>query len=149
MQTRGELRIDPCTLSADEFAGELELVVPYVGPEVTRVVLDRAAVLTAGLNARIALVAVQALPYPSQFVCPTAIHAYLVDHLTELAEHCPIRVESNIVLARSREEGFRHALKTASTVLVGTPRRFWHTSEERLARMLAADGHNVALLHIS
>jgi hypothetical protein len=149
MQTRGELRIDPGTLGADEFAGEIELVVPYVGPKVTRAVLDRAAALTAGLNARIVLVAVQALPYPSQFICPTAIHAYLVDHLTELAEHSPIRVEAHVVLARSREEGFREALKNESTVLVGTPRHFWRTSEERLARMLAGDGHKVALLHFS
>jgi hypothetical protein len=32
-------------------------------------------------------------------------------------------------------------------VLVGTYRRFWRTSEERLARTLVADGHKVALLH--
>ena len=51
-------------------------------------------------------------------------------------------------LARSREEGFRHALPPESTVLVGTRRHLWRTSEERLARMLVSDGHKVALLHI-
>jgi hypothetical protein len=31
---------------------------------------------------------------------------------------------------------------------VASHRHPWRTSEERLARMLAADGHKVALLHI-
>ena len=148
MQSRGELRIDPGILGADAFAGEFELVVPYTEPAVTRAVLERAVALTAGLNARISLVAVHALPYPSHFVCPTAIHAYLVDQLTELAGKCPLPVDSHVVLARSREEGFRHALKSGSTVLIGTRRHFWRTGEERLARRLVADGHKVALLHI-
>jgi hypothetical protein len=54
-----------------------------------------------------------------------------------------------VVLARSRQEGFRYALRPESTVLVGTYRHyFWRTSEERLARMLVSDGHKVALLHL-
>ncbi|HEY4974836.1 MAG TPA: hypothetical protein VII41_14585, partial [Steroidobacteraceae bacterium] len=54
----------------------------------------------------------------------------------------------HVVLARSREEGFRYALRPDSTVLVASHRHFWRTSEERLARTLVADGHKVALLHI-
>jgi hypothetical protein len=71
-----------------------------------------------------------------------------VNQLTELAADCPLPVIPQVVLARSREEGFRYALRPESTVLVGTHRHFWRTSEERLARTLLADGHKVALLHI-
>jgi len=149
MQSRGELRIDPGILGADAFAGEFEVIVPYTEPAVTRAVLERAAALTAGLNARILLVAVYAVPYPSQFVCPTAIHQYLVDQLTDLAVRSSLPVDSHVVLARSREEGFRHMLKPGSTVLVGTRRHLWRTSEERLARTLVSDGHNVALVHVA
>jgi hypothetical protein len=53
-----------------------------------------------------------------------------------------------VVLARSCEEGFRHALKPESTILLGTRRRLWKTSEERLAVVLARDGHRVALVHV-
>ena len=60
-----------------------------------------------------------------------------MDQLTELAAECPLPVNPQVVLARSREEGFRYALQPESTVLVGTHRHFWRTSEERLARMLA------------
>ena len=79
---------------------------------------------------------------------PQSTHSFLVDQLTHLAAECALPVNPQVVVARSREEGFRYALRPDSTVLVGTRRSFWRTSEERLARTLAADGHKVALLHI-
>jgi hypothetical protein len=148
MQTHGELQIDPIDLAGDTFAGEIELVVPYTDSATTRAVLARAQALTAGLNARISLVAIHALPYPSPFTCPTATHAFLVDTLLALAAECQLPVSSQVVLARSREDGFRYALKPEATVLVGTHRHFWRTAEERLAKMLVSDGHKVVLLHV-
>ena len=148
MEIRGELQIDPPKLGADACTGEIELVVPYTDLPVTRALLKRAAALTSGLHARITLVAVHAIPYPAAFRCPTAMHAFLVDQLVELAAECSMPVNPQVVLARSREEGFRYALKSDSTILVGTRRHFWRTGEERLARMLVSDGHKVALLHI-
>ena len=74
--------------------------------------------------------------------------AFLVDQLMELAGECSLPVSPQVILARSREEGFRYALKSESTVLLGTHRHFWRTEEERLARTLVSDGHKVALLHI-
>jgi hypothetical protein len=148
MQTRGELRIDPGLLGTDAFSGELELVVPFTEPDLARALLRKAVALTAGLQARICLVAVHAVPFPADFRCSAATHTFLVDRLTELAAECPLPVNPLVVLARSSEEGFRYALRPESTVLVGTYRHFWRTNEERLARTLVADGHKVALLHI-
>src|ERR1039457_1231019 len=148
MQTHGELRIDPGQLGTDAFSGELELVVPYTDPDLARALLRKAAALTAGLQACISLVAVHAVPFPADFHCPASTHAFLVNQLTELASECPMPVNPQVVLARSREEGFRYALRQESTILVGTYRHLWRTSEERLARMLVSDGHKVALLHI-
>jgi hypothetical protein len=148
MESRGELRIDPGQLGSDAFTGEIELVVPYTDLGVTRALLQRAQALTAGLQARIKLVAIHSVPYPASFRCPTATHAFLVDQLLELAGQCSLPVDPQVVLARSREEGFRYALKSESTILIGTHRHLWRTSEERLARMLVADGHKVALLYI-
>ena len=148
MLGRGELRIDPGELETDAFSGPLELVVPYTDPELTRAVLRKAVALTAGLQARISLVAVHSMPYPAPFRCPTSAHAFLVDQLMELAGECTLPVNAQVVLARYREDGFRYAMRPDSTVLVSTYRHFWRTSEERLARMLVSDGHKVALLHI-
>jgi len=148
MQSRGALRIDPGQLGADAFSGELELVVPYTDPALARALLRKAAALTAGLQARISLVAVHVVPFPADFHCAAATHTFLVDQLMELAAGCPMPVHPQVVLARSREEGFRYALRPQSTVLVGTHRHLWPTSEDRLAGMLVSDGHTVALLHI-
>jgi len=149
MHTRGELRIDPGTLGPETAAEEMEVVVPYTEWGITDALLKRAAALTAGLNVRLTLVAVHPIPFPATFECPTAVHAHLVDQLQDLAGRCPLPVQAQVVLARSREEGFRYMMRPDSTVLLGTRKRFWRTSEERLARMLAADGHKVALVHVA
>jgi len=149
MDSCGELRIDPRALDHDGAGAEIEVVVPYTEPVITAAVLSRVQALTAGLNARVSLVAVHTLPYPLPFVCPSMVHAHLVEQLVELASRCPVPVAPQVVLARDREEGFRYALKPASTVLVGTRRQLFRSQEEKLARFLARDGHKVALLHIA
>lgn len=148
MNIRGELRLDPGTLDTCGGASRIELVVAHTDCEITAAVLNRAAVLTAGLDARVVLVAVHAVPYPASVVSATASHAHLVAQLVDLAAQSPLPVIPQVVLARGREEGFRYMLKPESTVLVGTRQHLWQTAEERLARALANDGHKVALFHI-
>ena len=121
MEIRGEFRIDPGCLSAGEAGGELELVVPYTGPDTTAAALERAAVLTAGLDARVLLVAVHTLPYPVPFVCPSLVHAHLVEQLLELASHCPLAVQPQVILARDRMEGFRYASEARLDRAAGHP----------------------------
>jgi hypothetical protein len=147
MQTRGELRMEPGALETASRA-EIELVIPFTLPAVTRAVVERAAALTHGLNARILLVAVHAAPHPAAYGFPTSTHAFLVERLLELSEACPLPVSAQVVLAPSRQEGLEFALHPGSTVLLGSRRRFWRTAEERLGRALAAAGHNVALVYI-
>jgi hypothetical protein len=150
---RGEFRINPVCLAEGDTGSELEVVVPYTGLDTTAAALEQASILTAGLNARVLLVAVHTLPYPTPFVCPTLVHAHLVEQLLELASHCLLAVQPQVVLARDRTEGFRYVLKPGSTVLVASRQRrgwpvAWATQEEKLARALAQDGHKVALLQI-
>jgi hypothetical protein len=148
MRSPGELRIDPGRLGRDASSGEMEVVVAYTDPDLARSILHRAATLTEGLQVRIWLVAVHAVPFPADFRCAPSAHAFLVDQLRRLADDCFLPVSPQVVLARSREDGFRYALPTDSIVLVGARRHWWRTSEERLARMLASAGHRVALVHV-
>jgi hypothetical protein len=149
MDVRGELQIDPGSLDTNGVGEDLEIVVPYTEWSLTDAVLKRAVGLTAGLNARLMLVAIHTVPYPAQFECQAAVHAYLVEQLVDLASRCPLAIEPQVVLARSRLDGFRHVLSDRSTVLVGTRTHWWRTQEETLARALVRDGYNVALLHIA
>jgi hypothetical protein len=149
MTPRGELQIDPGQLGTESFGRELELVVPFTDPALAAALMRRATALTAGLDAHIQLVAVHTVPFPADFHCTAFAHAFLVDQLTDLATACPLPVNPQVVLARSRSDGFRFALRPESTVLIASRRALWRTSEERLARMLADDGHKVVLIHIS
>jgi len=143
----GHLRIDPRAL---EPAGstEMEIVVPFTEWSVTSAVLRQAVALASGLNVRIHLVAVHTSPYPASIGAPALVHAHLVEQLVDLAGCCPIPVHPQVVLARYWDDGFRYAMKPASTVLVGTRSRLWRTHEEKLAQALAREGHQVILLHI-
>jgi hypothetical protein len=149
MEAKSHLQIDPGCLDAASDGSELEIVVPYSEPSITAATLRRAAVLTAGLNARVSLLAVHTLPYPAPFVCPALAHAHLVEQLTELAAESELAVQPQVVLARDRVEGFRFALEPASTVLVGSRKSMLRTQEEKLARSLAGAGHKVVLVHIT
>jgi len=148
MHTRGDLQIDPPAMEADSQCGPIEVVIPFTEWAVTEAVIKRAAAFTANLNASLLLIAVHTVPYPMPFGCPALVHAHLVEQLIDLASRCPLPVDPQVVLARSCAEGFRHALKPESTVLLGTRRRLWKTAEERLAAALARDGHRVALVHV-
>ncbi|MGA2267028.1 MAG: hypothetical protein ABSH44_01040 [Bryobacteraceae bacterium] len=148
MESRDRLRIDPASLKTDGFAGELDIVVPYTEWSITEALLKRAVALTAGLNARLTLVAVHTVPYAAPFGCPAAVHAHLVEQLVDLASRCPLPVNAQVVLGRGRAEGFSYVLKPESIVLLGARKHWRRTEEERLARALARDGHKVVLLHV-
>jgi hypothetical protein len=148
MRTLGRLSVDPGSLERSDAASPLEIVVPYTEWSLTQAVLQRAAVLTAGLQVRILLIAVHNTPYPATIGCPAMVHAHLVEQLIDLAGSCPLAVNPQVVLARYWDEGFRYAIKPNSTVLIGTWDRLWRTHEERLAQLLAREGHEVALIHV-
>jgi hypothetical protein len=147
VSTQAQLRIDPGSLG---FSGEaeLEIVVPHTDWSLTHSVLRRAATLAGGLNVRIHLIAVHVTPYPATIGCPGLVHARLVEQLIELADTCPLPVNPQVVLARYWDEGFRFAMRRNSTAVIGTRRHIWRTHEEKLAQLLAREGHQVVLLHI-
>ena len=151
INSRGQLRINPSSLRIPQTtcdpAGSLEIVVPYTDPEISGKVVMKAAALAHGLNAVLKLVAVYVSPYPADLTLPAAMNEHLTARLTELAGRTSLPSNVHIVVARDRDAGFCHALRPASVVLLGSPRRLWRTREERLARELAREGHHVSLLH--
>lgn len=147
VRTEGQLRIDPGSLDSAG-AGELEIVVPHTEWTLTHKVLQRTEALASGLNIRILLVAVHVGAYPAAIGCPTLVHARLVEQLIELSETCSLPVNPLVVMARYWDEGFRYAMKPNSTALIGTHSHLWRTHEEKLAQLLARDGHHVILLHV-
>jgi len=148
MHTSGGLRIDPVALESGAAGREIEIVVPYTEWSLANAVLKRAESLIAGLNPTVRLIAVHSVPYPLPFGCPISVHAHLVEQLVDLTSHCAFPIDAQVILARYQDEGFRHVLRSGSIVLIGTRKQLWRTREEKLARSLAREGYQVALLHI-
>jgi acetyl esterase/lipase len=148
MKPLGAFRIYADELEFPGSQDTMEIVIPYTEWALGVAAMDRASALSLKLSAAIRLIAVHAVPYPVQFGCPAAVHANLVEQLVDLASRSRLAVHPQVILARSRDEGFRAALPPESAVLLGTRRRLWKTPEERLAQTLAAAGHKVALFHV-
>ena len=150
MNRNGEVRLKPEWTQRtvpQEHVGALDVAVIFTSPEITAKVLKRAAEFASGLNASVKLVAVYVAPYPADLSCPTALQDHLKNHLSRLAEQSELPATVELVVARSREEGYRCALPQSSTVLLGAHTHWWRNREERLARLLAHQGHHVSLLH--
>lgn len=151
MDSQGRLRINPASLRVPqapaEDSGSLEIVVPYTGLEMTARVVAQAAALARGLSAKLKLLAVYVAPFPAELRIPTAMQSHLAARLTELAGQTSLPAAVQLVAVRDRDHGFRQVLRPRSVVLLGSPKRPWRTREEKLARVLARDGHCVSLMH--
>jgi hypothetical protein len=148
MRRQGAIRIDPPELESFGSNKAIEIVIPYTEWPLGSAALDRAAVLAARLSATVRLVAVHTVPYPMPFECPALAHACLVEKLIDLASRSSLTVHPQVILARSRIEGFRAAMQPESTVLLAGRRGIWKTPEDRLAAVLAGEGHKVALFYV-
>ena len=148
MKPQGAIGIDPPGLESFGSREAIEIVIPYTEWALGSAALDHATLLAAKLSATVQLLAVHTVPYPMPFECPALIHAHLVGELVDLASRSSLTVRPQVILARSRIEGFRAAMQPESTVLGAARRRLWKTPEDRLASMLADEGHKVALFYV-
>jgi hypothetical protein len=123
---------------------ELDLVVPFTTPELTRVALDAANRMGGGLNATLRLVKVQVVPFPLDLDQSPVYIDFLKDQLTHFQSELPVAGE--IRLAREFEAGLLGTLGRDSVVILAAPKRPWRTRNERLAASLRRAGHKVVLV---
>ena len=123
---------------------ELDLVVPFTTLELTRVALDAANRLGAGLHATLRLVKVQVVPYPLQLTQPPVFIDFLKSQLARFQSELPVSRE--IFLTRDFEEGLLGTLGRDSIVILASGKRLWRTRSERLAASLRRAGYKVVLV---
>lgn len=124
---------------------ELDLVIPFTTPELTRAALDAANRMGGGLNATLRLVKVQVVPFPLDLEQPPVYIDFLKDQLAQFESELPVAGE--VRLAREFEAGLEGTLGRESVVILATPRRPWRTRTERLAATLRRAGHKVVLVN--
>jgi hypothetical protein len=132
-------------VAPERHAAELDLVVPFTTPELTRVALDAASRMGAGLNATVRLIRVQVVPYPLPPEQSPVYIEFLKEQMAELRSDLPVARE--IRLARSVADGLLGTLGRESVVILAAPKRPWTTRYERLAAALRRAGHMVVLVN--
>ena len=123
---------------------ELDLVVPFTTPELTRSAVEAADRMGAGLNAAIRLVKVQVVPFPMDLSQSPVYIDFLKEQLSQFKTELPAAGE--IRLSREFEPGLEGTLTGDSLVILATKKRPWRTHTERLAASLRHSGHNVILI---
>ena len=124
---------------------ELDLVVPFTTPELTRAALDAANRMGGGLNATLRLVKVQVVPFPLDLAQSPVYIDFLKEQLAQFHSDLPLTGE--IRLAREFEAGLLGSLGRDSVVILATPKRPWKTRNQRLAATLRRTGHKVILMN--
>lgn len=123
---------------------ELDLVIPFTTPDLTRAAVGAANLMGAGLHAAVRLIKVQVVPFPLQLNQSPVYVDFLKQQLEQLDSALPIARE--IRLARDFETGLEGALDPDSVVILATRKRPWKTRTERLAASLRKVGHKVVLV---
>lgn len=122
-----------------------ELVVNVVYTKLPRSAdaLNLASTLAHGLGARVAVHVARVIPYPLSLKSPPVPVAFTEEKLLALTGNQALDTSIQVYLCRDLTETIRRTLKPESVVVIGGPKRWWRTQEEKLARILGRDGHHV------
>ena len=124
----------------------LQVVIPYTTPELTKAALRHAGVCT-DLNVHVSLVDIQIVPFPCPLDQPPINKQFSAQRLRDLLRESGVPGSAEVLYARDWLDGFCHILEPRSLVILGTKKRWWRTREEKHARALVKAGHQVMLLY--
>jgi len=131
------------TAQAEFTRPDLEIVVPFTTPQLTRAALREAERLSAGLRAHVHLIKVQVVPYPLDLRHSPVSLDFLRDQL--MAMPCDLPAIVDIHFARDTHPALTAAMKPGAVIVLTSKRRPWRTREERLAAQLRRAGHEVLM----
>ena len=103
---------------------ELQVVVPYTTPELTRAALRYVAALGAGLEANVRLIDAHVVPFPVPVTEPLVSLNFLGQRLHTAAEALGLPIRMELLLTRDRLETFRKILEPGSLVVIAA-RGWW------------------------
>ena len=126
-----------------ETSNRLEVSVVFTSVAATLAALRQAAGLAHNLGARVTLLVTQLVPQPLPLESPPVLLDFTERRFRLFALESPVETFVRIYLCRDRADALRLMLKPHSMVVIGGPKRWWTSPEQRLARMLRRAGHDV------
>lgn len=133
----------PERLTPQEAESGLNISVVFTSVDTTLAALKQAGSWANRLGAHITLVVPQVVPMPLPLDSPPVLIDWNEKHFRTIASDSPVPTAVQIYLCRDRWETLSSVLKPHSLVVVGGKKRWWPTSESRLANKLRKAGHEV------
>ena len=121
----------------------LDVNVIYTTRFGTLAALKIASRLGAHLGPRPIVLMLHAVPYTLPLEKPAVPIGFLEKQIQALTVESPTEITARIYLCRDPHRSLRQILPPRSLIVVGGRRRWWPTEEQRLARMLRKEGHQV------
>lgn len=128
---------------AEDSQAPLNIAVVFTSVKATLAAPKETGALPTRLRGRITLVVPQVVPYPLPLTSPPVLLDWNERRFHILAQDSAVETRVRLYLCRDRLETLRRVLRPGSLVVVGGPKRWWPTSEKRLARQLRRAGHEV------
>jgi hypothetical protein len=126
--------------------GLLDIVVPFTTPRLTRLALKKAEEMSAELPSRIRVLRLLTVPYPLDLKQPPVALDILREQTRQVARGIGA-AEIVLFLTRDPEESLLKILRPDSIVVLASKKRWWRTAQERLEKVCARHGHQVALVY--
>jgi hypothetical protein len=136
----------PENRAGEDAESRLNIVVVFTKVDSTLAALRKAGSLANSLGARITLVVPEVVSYQLPLNQPPVMHDWNRRRFRVLAENSPVETSVRFYLCRDRDETLAKMLKPHSLVVIGTKRRWWPTSEGRLAKKLQKAGLEIILV---
>ncbi len=135
-----DLRVRP---GAD---GKLDAHVIFTSHAATLAALRWVARLGNRLATRPIVLMFYVVPYTLPLDWRAVPEGFLEGRIRSLKAATPVEFSVRIYLCRNSKESLRQVLRPGSLVVVGGKQRWWPTDEQRLARRLRQEGHQVFLV---
>jgi hypothetical protein len=136
----------PPRLAQQEESAKLEVNVIFTTDQGTLAALKAAGRLASGLNTRINVLDVQAVPLAFPISRPPIAIAFSLHRLQNLAREGisdDAQINIQLCLCRDKQQALLKALSPRSLVLIGGKRIWWLSKAKSIARMLERHGYRV------
>jgi hypothetical protein len=140
----GSIRaVEPPRISPEP---ELSVFVVFTSMNGTPKALEKAREMAQSLGAKVAVVAMQVVPFPLPLDEPPVPMGFTIGRFEEMARELSEKPKVSGYLCRDPLEALKGILKPNCPVVMGIKKKWWPTSDERLARQLRRAGYNITLV---
>jgi hypothetical protein len=124
----------------------LPVFVIFTSIDRTLKALEKACEVAKPLQTRIEILVVQTVPYLLPLDDPSVPLEFIVKRLEEATAQFPEQIKISAYLCRDLLEALKRVLNRNCPVVIGIGKKWWPTSDERLARKLRRAGYDVVLV---